>query len=212
MFFMHIKMLSFLFLFAWMRFVLFVCVKSSCKKKKTIKRFKIALIPSFTTLLMYTPLNLPMVSYLYALIFIYDHLWGSFLFIGIFSFHENLFLFMIICGGLFFLWESLLIYDHLWESFLFMRISPYLWSSVKISSFYENLFNFSLFMIICKNLFLLWESFWNSSYLWWIILLLIFHHTYPSVRTYSHLLFIIQNLFSFACNHIDSMNRKSSWT
>ena len=32
--FMRIKMLSFLFLFACMRFVLFVRVKSSCKKKK----------------------------------------------------------------------------------------------------------------------------------------------------------------------------------
>ena len=42
------------------------------------------------------------------------------------------------------------IYDHLWESFPFMRI-------------FLNLF---LFMIICKNLFLLWESFWISSYLW----------------------------------------------
>ena len=44
------KMLSFLFLFACMRFVLFVCLKSSCKKK--IKRFKIALITSFILLLM----------------------------------------------------------------------------------------------------------------------------------------------------------------
>ena len=121
---MHIKMLSFLFLFACMHFELFVlflfacmhfvlkcfyvhknavffvfiplyafcafcvvfihlyafyaicvCVKPSCKKILIIiKRFKIALIPSFTILLTCTPLNLPMESYLYALIFIYDHL------------------------------------------------------------------------------------------------------------------------------------------
>ena len=42
-------MLSFLFLFSCILFVLFVCVKSSCKKK--IMRFKIALIASFTLLL-----------------------------------------------------------------------------------------------------------------------------------------------------------------
>ena len=36
-------------------FVLFVRVKSLCIKKKTIKRFKSALIPSFTILLMCTP-------------------------------------------------------------------------------------------------------------------------------------------------------------
>ena len=46
------KMLSFLFLFACMHFVLFVCLKSSCKKKRKIKRFKIALITSFILLLM----------------------------------------------------------------------------------------------------------------------------------------------------------------
>ena len=84
-----------------------------------------------------------------------------------------LFLFMIICKNLFFLWESFwisfylwssmrillklflfmivcekffesfLIYDHLWESFPFMRI----------------FLNFFLFMIICENLFLLSEFF-----------------------------------------------------
>ena len=108
----------------------------------------------------------------------------------------HLFLFMIIiCGGLFFLWES----------FLFMRISSYLWSSVRIFSVYENLF---LFMIICKNLFFLWELFWISSYLWSsvricsylysIILLLIFYHTYPSFII--HLFILI------------SKNWKSSWT
>ena len=156
MLFIRIKMLSFLFLFACMHFMLFVPVKSSCKKK-IIKRFKIALIPSSTTLLTCTPLNLPMASYLYALIFIYDHLW---------------------------------------ESFPFMRI-------------FLNLF---LFMIICKNLFLLWESFWISSYLWSIILLLIFHHTFPSVRTYCHLPLsskIYSRLNAFI---LISMNWKSSWT
>ena len=141
---------------------------------------------------------------------------------GIFSFYENLFLFMIICETLFCLWESLLIYDHLWESVLFMRISSCLWSPVKIFPSYENLFksllicdhlkifsfyeNFFLFMIIgenlflsmiiCENLFFLWESFWISSDLWSIILLLIFYHTYPFVRTYSHI------LLSFVSIHV----------
>ena len=88
-------------LFVW-RFVLLVRVKVFCKK---IKRFKIALIPSFTILLTCTLLKLPIKSYLCAFIFIYHHhLWGSFLFMWIFS-----------------------VYDHLWESFLFMRISSDLW-------------------------------------------------------------------------------------
>ena len=104
---------------------------------------------SFTILLTCTPLNLPMASYLYAPIFIYDHLWEPLLFmrifwissylwssVRIFPFYENLF-------------ESLLIYDHLWESLLFMRI-------------FLNLF---LFMIICENLSLLWESFLIFSFL-----------------------------------------------
>ena len=120
-----------------------------------------------------------MKSYLCALIFIYGHhLWGSFLFMGIFSVYENLFLFMIICGGLFFLWESLLIYDHLWRSFLFMRISSYLWISVRIFSVYENLF---LFIIICKNLFF-YENFFES--------LLIYDHLWES-------LFIDDQLFYY---------------
>ena len=153
--FMRTKMPSFLFSFACMRFVLFMRVKSSLKKK-LINRFKNALISSFTTLLTWL-LNLPMTSFLYALIFIYDHLW---------------------------------------ESLLFMRI-------------FLNLF---LFMIICDNLSLLWEYFWISSYLWSIILLLIFYHTYPSVRTYSHLLLsfkIYSHLYAFI---LISMNWKSSWT
>ena len=115
--------------------------------------------------------------------------------VRIFSFYENLF-------------ESLLICDYPWESFLFMRIFlnlvlfviireklfflwesfwiSYLWSSMRIFSFYENLFesllicdhpwesflfmriflNLVLFMIIRENLFFLWESFWISSYFW----------------------------------------------
>ena len=50
-FFFLIKMLLFLFLFACMLFVRFVCMKSSCKKKIIIKRFKITLIASFTLIL-----------------------------------------------------------------------------------------------------------------------------------------------------------------
>ena len=126
MFFMPIKMLPFLFLFACMCFVLFVRVKSSCKKK--IKRFKTALIPSFTILLTGTPLNLSMENYFIN----YSYLWSS---VKIFPFYENLL-------NLSLLWES-------FESFPFMRI-------------FLNLF---LFMIIRENLFFLWESFWISSYL-----------------------------------------------
>ena len=117
---------------------------------------------------------------------------------------------------------------------LFVRTYFYLWSSVRIFPFYENLFEFLLiydhlwesllfmriflnlflFMIICENLFFLWELFWISSYLWssvrissylWsIILLLIFYHTYPSVGTYSRLLLSFKIYFH--------MNWKSSWT
>ena len=47
MFFKCIKTLLFLFLFAYMRLVLFVRVKSFCRKKN----FKIALMTSFTLLL-----------------------------------------------------------------------------------------------------------------------------------------------------------------
>ena len=48
MFFMHIQRLPFLFLFAYMRFVLFARAKSFCKK---IKKFKTALMTSLTLLL-----------------------------------------------------------------------------------------------------------------------------------------------------------------
>ena len=139
MFFMQIKMLSFLFLFACMRFVLFVCVKSSCKKNNNKE---VQNCPD--TLIYYTTdVYPPQPTYGKLFVRTYFYLWSP---VGVFSFYWNLF----------FLWKSLLIYEHLWRSFLFVRISPYLWSSVRIFSFYENL---SLFMIICENLFFLWESF-----------------------------------------------------
>ena len=119
-------------LFVW-RFVLLVRVKFFCKK---IKRFKIALIPSFTILLTCTLLDSPIEN-----LFVRIHFYLSSS-VRISSIYENLF-------------ESLLIYDHLWESFLFMRIfwiSSYLWSSVRISSFYENLFES---LLIYDHL---WES------------------------------------------------------
>ena len=50
-------MLPFMFLFTYMRFMLFVLAKFSRKK---IKRFKIAVMTSFT-LLLTTPLNMPMI-------------------------------------------------------------------------------------------------------------------------------------------------------
>ena len=177
---MRIKMLSFLFLFACMRFVLFVLVKSFCKKK--IERFKIVLIPSFTILLTCSPLNLPMKSYLYALIFIYDHHpWGVF----------------SIYGNLFCLWESLLIYDHhLWWSFLFMRISSYLWLSVRIFSVYENLF---LFML------LIYDHLRGSL----LIYDQLFHYLFFITLTHLCVLILIFFCHSFT---LISMNWKSSWT
>ena len=75
MFFMRIEILSFLFLFACMRFVLFVRMKSSCKRK--IKRFKITLIPSFTILLTCNPLNVPIKN---LFVRTYFCLWESFFF------------------------------------------------------------------------------------------------------------------------------------
>ena len=41
----------------------------------------------------------------------------------------HLFLFVIICENLFFLWESIWMFDHQWKSF---RISSYLWSFLRI--------------------------------------------------------------------------------
>ena len=131
--------------------------------------FKSALIPSFTILLTCTP------STAY----------------GEFS-CTHLFLFMIICGDLLFLWES----------FLFMRISFYLWPSVGVFSFYENLF---LFIIICENLFCLWESLLIYDHLW---------KSFPFMRIFLNLflfMIIFFNLFFFittflnlftACNTI----------
>ena len=186
MFFMCIKMLSFLFLFTCMCFVLFVHMKSSCKKRERGLK-----LPWYPHLLYYW--RLPPLICRKLFVRTYFYLWLS---VRIFPFYENLF-----C-----LWESLLIYDHLWKSFSFMRV-------------FLNLF---LFMIICENLFFLWESFWISSYLWssvrissylWsIILLLIFYHTYPSVRTYSHLLLSLKIYFHLYAFILISMNWKSSWT
>ena len=153
-------------------------------------------MPSFTLLMTCTPLNLPMASYLYALIFLMIirkglfFLWESFLFmrissylwssVGVFSFYENLFLFMIICENLFCLWESLLIYDHLWKSFPFMRI-------------FLNLF---LFMIICENLFLFMINYFITYFL-------------------SHLPicgYLFSSSFIIHAFILISMNWKSSWT
>ena len=69
-FYTHKKCCLFLFLFACMCFVLFVCVKSFCKKK----RVKITLITLFVLLLTCTSLNLPIKSYLYTFVFVCDHL------------------------------------------------------------------------------------------------------------------------------------------
>ena len=115
-FFMHIKVVFFVFV-CFYAFCAFLCVWNLLVKKK--ERFKVVLIPLFTILLMCTPLNLPTASYLYSLIFIYGHLSESFPFLRIFwifPFYENLL-------NLSLLWESLsLIDDHLWKSFPFMRI------------------------------------------------------------------------------------------
>ena len=134
--FMRTKMPSFLFSFACMRFVLFMRVKSSLKKK-LINRFKNALISSFTTLLTWL-LNLPMTSFLYALIFIYDHLWESLLFMRIFL---KLFLFMTICENLFeslftfYLCVLILIFFYYSKSVLICMNSSW---SVRIENLHEH--------------------------------------------------------------------------
>ena len=118
--------------------------------KKIIKRFKVAMITSFILLLACTPLNLLIESYLYALIFIYDHLRESLLFMRIFEF--------------------LLVYDHLWESLLFMRTFLNFFLSMIIS---KNLFEPLLIcdnlwesLFFCRSLFLLSQCFLISSFLW----------------------------------------------
>ena len=149
MFFMCIKMLSFLLFFACMCFVLFVRVKSSCKKKIIIKRFKTALIPSFTILLTCTPLKLPQVicTHLFLFMIICENLsllWESFLLMTIsFYLWSSVVVFSFYC-----LWESFLIYDRLWKFFPFMRI----------------FLNFFLFMIICENLFLFMINYFITYY------------------------------------------------
>ena len=107
--------------------------------------------------------------YLYALLFIYEHLWESLLFmrifwissylwssVRIFPFYENLI-------------KSLLIFDHLWESLLFMRI----------------FLNFFLFVIICENLF---ESFLIYDHLW---------VSFPFMRIFFNLFFFITICFNY---------------
>ena len=72
-----------------------------------------------------------------------------------------LFLFVITCKNLFFLWESFWTFsfhENIFESLLIMRIFLNLFFSWKILS------NFFLFMGIFLNLFFLWESFWTSSF------------------------------------------------
>ena len=72
-------------------FLCFLCVWNLLVKKKK-RVLKLARYPNLLYYWRVPSLNLPMASYLYALIFIYDHLWGSLLFMRIFL---NLFLFMI---------------------------------------------------------------------------------------------------------------------
>ena len=128
MFFIHMKVLFFLFLFTCLTFcAFFVHVKSSCKKKERGLKFKTVLIISFILLLTCTPLNPAygkLFYYLFLFMIICENL-SLFMrtFFNLFSFMiicDNLFLFMIICDNLFLfmiicenLFESLLIYDHL---------------------------------------------------------------------------------------------------
>ena len=174
-----------------------------------------------------SPLNLPMESYLYALIFIYGHLWESILFMRIFL---NPFLFMIICENRSLLWESFWISSYLQSS---MRISPFYENLLNVflfmiicenRSFYENLVEFLLiydhlwesllfmriflnvflFMIICENVCFLWESFWISSYLWSPVKIIPFYENlFEFLLIYDHLwesfsfMRIFLNLFLF---------------
>ena len=153
---------------------LFTCAVFLCCKKFSWKNLKLLLVTSISILLMCNPINSPYGEfifhwfslfactyfYLWESLLIHDHLWESFLF------WKNVFLSMIICENLFFLWESfwsLLICESLFlfmiiceNLFLFMiicenlfffeRMFSYLWSSVRISSFCENLFEAFLFV------------------------------------------------------------------
>ena len=83
-FFMLVKMLPFLFLFAYMYFELFLRVKSSRKK---IKTFGVVWMASFTLLLMCTPINPPIVN----------------LFVRTYFYLSESFFFMIHCKNPFFI-------------------------------------------------------------------------------------------------------------
>ena len=95
----------------------------------------------------------------------------------------------------FYLWSSVRIsffYENPFES-------SYLWSSVKIFPFYENLLNFFLFMIICRiflNLFLFMIICENLSLLWESFL--ISSYLWLSVRIFLNLflfMIICENFF-----------------
>ena len=98
----------------WFWFDLRFCAFKFFFIENIINRLTIVQITSFTMLLKYTPSTTLSRIYLYALIFICDHLWESLLFTRIFLnlsyLWESLF-----CENLF---ESLLFYDHLWESII----------------------------------------------------------------------------------------------
>ena len=86
---------------------------------------------------------------------------------------------------------------------LFVRTYFYLWSSVRISSSYGNLFclwESLLFMIICGSLYFLWESVLIYDHLWeYLLFMRIF---FESLLIYDHLwesfpfMRIFLNLFS----------------
>ena len=150
-------------------FVLFVRVKSSCKKNKNKKKVQncpdtLIYYTSDVSLLNLSIKNLFIRTYFYlwasgeSLLFmrifwISSCLWSS---VRIFSFYENLF-------------KSLLIYNHLWESLLFMRI----------------FLNFFLYMINCENLF---ESFLIYDHLW---------ESFPFMRILFNPFFFITNFFNY---------------
>ena len=90
------------------------------------------------------------------------------------SIYTHLFLFVIICENFFFLWESFWI-------FFIVSISSYLWSSLRITSFYENHFESFLFV----KMFFLWELFFIRENLFFMGNLLFFNNSF----------FICKNLF-----------------
>ena len=117
------------------------------------------LVTQFTVLLMCTPIE-PLFKILLKNIFHQFFSLYALIFIC-----ENLPLFMIICENLFFfvkiffiydrLWESILFCENLFEPFLSVRISAYLWWSMRIEFFLNSSHFVSDYFRVKQNVFVL---------------------------------------------------------